>query len=63
MITTIVDPKDVKTLSKMAELLQPSGLTKINDGIMVKVKDMKGPLEEGYEKQLEQFANILLRSK
>jgi flavodoxin len=63
LMTTTMDPKGAKTLNKMTELIQPYGLIKINDGLMIKVKGMKGPLEEGYEKQIERFANTILSSK
>jgi hypothetical protein len=32
-------------------------MTKITDGLKIKVTGMKGSLEEGYEEKLETFAN------
>jgi flavodoxin len=55
LLTTCLDPK-TKTLQIMEELLQPTRMTKISDGIKIKVTGMKGPLEEGYQKKLEDFA-------
>ena len=62
LITTCMDPNS-KALEKMTALLQPHGLTKAADGIKIKVNGMKGPLAEGYEKQIEGFANNILTKK
>jgi len=59
LMTTYMDPKS-KTLQKMEELLQPKGMTKVTDGFSIKVKGMKGPLEEGYEEKLEEFTKKIL---
>jgi len=61
LITTHLNPK-ATTLQKMERFLQPSGMTKISDGLMIRVAGMKGPLEEGYEKKLDAFANDILGS-
>jgi len=44
----------------MEELLQPKGMTKVSNGIKIKVTGMKGPLEEGYQKKLEDFATEII---
>jgi len=59
LIATCMDT-NMKTLDKMTELIQPHGLTKLTEGIKVKVNGMKGPLWDGYEKQLDVFANQIL---
>lgn len=59
LMTTYLNPK-ATTLQKMENFLQPIGMTKITDGLKIKVTGMKGPLEEGYEKKLDAFANDIL---
>ncbi len=59
LIATYKDPNP-KTLQKMEEILQTKGMTKISEGVFIKVNGMKGPLEEGYEKKLEEFTNKIL---
>lgn len=51
-----------EVLEKMEKLLQPTGMTKITDGLEIKVTGMKGPLEDGYGEKLEAFANDILGS-
>ena len=56
--TTHMDPNS-KTLEKMDALVQPKSMTKVTDGLQVKVAGMKGPLEEGWEQKVEAFASEL----
>ena len=49
-----------KTLQKMEELLRPKGMKKVSNGISLKVKGIKGPLEDGYEEKLEEFNKKIL---
>ena len=49
-----------KALQVMEDLLQPSGITKVSDGIKIKVTGMKGPLETGYEEKLDAFVKEIL---
>ena len=49
-----------KALQVMEDLLQPSGMTKVSDGIKIKVTGMKGPLETGYEEKLDAFVKEIL---
>ena len=51
-----------EVLEKMEKLLQPTGMTKITDGLKIKVTGMKGPLGDSYEEKLETFANDTLGS-
>ena len=55
---TSMDPNP-KTLAKMDALVQPKGMTKVTNGLHVRVKGMKGPLEEGWEQKVEAFASEL----
>lgn len=59
LITTCVD-LNTKALQKMKDILQPKGMMKISDGLKIKVTGMKGPLEDGYDKKLEEFAAEIL---
>ncbi len=61
LITTHSSDK-TEVLEKMEKLLQPTGMTKITDGLKIKVTGMKGPLEDSYEEKLETFANDILGS-
>ena len=49
-----------KALQIMEDLLQPSGMTKVSDGLKIEVTGMKGPLESDYEKKLDTFAQDIL---
>ena len=60
LITTYLDPK-TKTLQIMEDLLQPKGLNKVSDGLKIKVMSMKGPLEDDYEKKLDDFAKDICK--
>jgi hypothetical protein len=62
VLVTYMDP-NAKTVQKMEALVQPKGLTKATEGLMIKVEGMKGPLEDGYEQKLEQFAAKILGTK
>jgi menaquinone-dependent protoporphyrinogen IX oxidase len=62
LIATYMDPK-TKTLEKMEALLSPKGMTKVSDGLKIKVTGMKGPLEEGFEQKLDEFATNILGEK
>ncbi len=59
LMTTSMDPNP-KTLQKMEEILQPKGMAKISDGLKIKVTGMKGPLEDDYQKKIEEFATEIL---
>ncbi|MCK5258602.1 MAG: flavodoxin domain-containing protein [Thermoplasmatales archaeon] len=59
LMATCMDYK-TKSLQTMENLIQPSGMTKVSDGIKIKVTGMKGPLETGYEEKLDTFAKEIL---
>jgi flavorubredoxin len=52
LMTTCMDENN-KSLEKMTELIEPHGLTKATDGIKIKVKGMKGPLEDDYQDRIK----------
>lgn len=59
LIATHMAP-DTKVLDKMSKILQNHNITKISNGIKIKVEGMKGPLWDGYQKQLDEFAIRIL---
>ena len=61
LMTTYMNPQ-VKALANMEKLLKPRNMKKVTDGFTVKVLGTEGPLEDGYEKRLEEFAEELLKS-
>ena len=61
LLTTHSSDK-TEALEKMEKLLQPTGMIKITDGLIIKVTGLKGPLEDSYEEKLEAFANDILGS-
>ena len=59
LMSTYMYPES-KTLQIMEELLQSKGMTKVSDGVSIKVNGIKGPLEEGYEEKIEEFTKKIL---
>ncbi len=59
LMTTYMDPR-VKALKAMDKLMRSKKMGKASNDFKVKVLDLKGPLEEGYRKGLEQFADNIL---
>ncbi len=59
LLATDLDPK-TKTLQKMEELLSQKGMTKVSEGLKIKVTGMKGPLEDGYQQKLEEFVATII---
>jgi hypothetical protein len=55
-MVTHMDP-NAKTPQIIDNLLQPKGMTKVSDGLKIRVTGMRGPLEDGYEKKLDAFVN------
>ena len=62
LIATCLD-YNTKVLEKMEDLLSPKGITKVSDGLKIKVTGMKGPLEGGFEQKLDEFATNILKEK
>jgi len=48
-----------KGLEQMEEILQTKNISKLSEGLKLKVMAMKGPLEVGYEKKLDEFAQTI----
>lgn len=59
LISTYMDA-NTKTLQKMDNILQTKAMTKLSDGVIIKVTGMRGPLEDGYEEKIEEFTNKIL---
>jgi flavorubredoxin len=62
LITTCMNPPKTKSIGTMESLLEPKGISKAADGLMIKVDGMKGPCESGHHDQLTIFAKELTRS-
>jgi menaquinone-dependent protoporphyrinogen IX oxidase len=62
LVTTCMNPPNTKSLKTMEKLLQSRDLSKVSDGLMIKVTGMKGPLESGYEEKLDTFAEDILKA-
>lgn len=60
LVSTHLNSK-ANTREKMEKLLQPKDISKITDGLMIKVEGMKGPLESGYKEKLDTFAEDILK--
>jgi flavodoxin len=54
LMATCINP-DTKAIQKMEEILSKKGMIKISE-TKIKVKGMKGPLEENYKEKLDAFA-------
>ncbi len=59
--TCLSSNPEANTLEKMEKLLQPKDISKITDGLMIKVEGIKGPLESGYKEKLDTFAEDILK--
>jgi flavodoxin len=55
LMTTYLDPR-ASALDKMESILKNKKMNKKSAGFKAKVLEIKGPLEEGYEHLLEEFA-------
>ena len=60
LVTTCMSPPNTKCLQKMEKLLSSKELSKVSDGLMIKVTGMKGPLDSGYEEKFDSFSNDIL---
>ncbi len=58
LINTCLDPSASidRGLEQMEEILSKKKISKLSDGLKLKVMTIKGPLESGYEKKLEDLA-------
>lgn len=58
VVNTCLNPSSSqdKGLEQMEEILRKKNISKLSEGLKLKVIAMKGPLEAGYEKKLEELA-------
>lgn len=61
LVVTHLNPR-ANTLEKMERLLLSKEISKVTDGLMIKVTGMKGPLESSYEEKLDTFAEDILKA-
>ena len=61
LITTRGAPKS-NTFNKMDEILGARGMSRVGEGLVIKVLGMKGPLEEGYKAIIDEFAGMITAS-
>ena len=59
LVTTSASGNTGKSFETMEGVLLSKGLEKATDGLSIKVMNMKGPCEEGHEKQLASFAKAI----
>jgi len=52
---------EINTLQVMEDILQSKGFKKSSEDLRIKVTGMKGPLESGYEKKIDEFVNTLFK--
>jgi len=64
LVNTCLDPSSSqdKGLEQMEEILKKKNISKLSEGIKLKVMAMKGPLETGYEKKLDELAQTIQSS-
>jgi menaquinone-dependent protoporphyrinogen IX oxidase len=64
LVNTCLDPSSNidKGLEQMEEILQKKNISKLSEGLKLKVMAMKGPLESGYEKKLDELTQIIQSS-
>jgi len=64
LVNTGLDPSSSidRGLEQMEEILKEKNISKLSEGIKLKVMAMKGPLEAGYEKKLDEFVQTIQSS-
>jgi flavorubredoxin len=64
LINTCLDPVSFQDegLEQMEEILIKKKISKLSDGLKLKVMTIKGPLESGYEKKLDEIAKTVQSS-
>lgn len=58
LATTYLDPRTI-ALKKIQALLEKKKMIKAADDLKIRVKNLKGPLEENYIKRLQEFAGSI----
>ena len=61
LVNTCLDPSSSqdKGLEQMEEILRKKNISKLSEGLKLKVMAMKGPLEAGFEKKLDELAETI----
>jgi len=61
LVNTCLNPSSTidKGLEQMDEILRTKNISKLSEGLKLKVMAIKGPLETGYEKKLDEFAQTI----
>ena len=64
VVNTCLNPSSSqdKGLEQMEEILREKNIPKLSEGLKLKVMAMKGPLEAGYEKKLDEFVQTIQTS-
>jgi flavorubredoxin len=64
LVNTCLNPSSSqdKGLEQMEEILSKKNISKLSEGLKLKVMAIKGPLETGYEKKLDEFAQTIQSS-
>ena len=62
LVTTYLDPRTI-ALKKMEVLLSDKGMVKAAESLKIRARSLKGPLEEDYSGQLEEFAKAITGGK
>ena len=64
LVNTCLNPSSSqdKGLEQMEEILSKKNISKFSEGLKLKVMAIKGPLETGYEKKLDEFAKTIQSS-
>jgi len=64
LVNTCLNPvsSEDKGLEQMDEILNKKNISKLSDGLKLKVMTMKGPLETGYEKKLDELSKTIQSS-
>jgi flavorubredoxin len=64
LVNTCLDPASSqdKGLEQMEEILRKKNISKLSEGLKLKVMTIKGPLETGYEKKLDELAQTIQSS-
>ncbi|DAC72622.1 MAG TPA: hypothetical protein DSN98_04370 [Thermoplasmata archaeon] len=64
LVNTCLNPASSqdKGLEQMEEILRKKNISKLSEGLKLKVIAIKGPLESGYEKKLDELAQTIQSS-
>jgi flavorubredoxin len=64
LVNTCLNPTSTqdKGIEQMEEILRTKNISKLSDGLKLKVMAIKGPLESGYKKRLDEFTETIQSS-